>query len=227
MSLQSGEPDSNLHLRRGMPPPYPLDHPRAFSRTGGERRRFRSTHDGRGGGCPSQRRALPAAIVCAAIVPILATAPAEADRSGSHARCAVPFKRVATPPSLPAPSVVLRAAPMRPLVSGRSVEWRFTVRNVAGRPAGLVFRSAQYGDVTLSAPGRGIVYRWSDRRAFAQPILPTVLPPRSSSRCSLEPSALDVPPGRYLLRAHLNAYEPARPHRRISFRRYVVLAPPG
>jgi Intracellular proteinase inhibitor len=173
------------------------------------------------------KHALPALIVGAAIVLVLATTPAEADRVDAQAGCAVPFRRVALPPAGRMPSVVLSVDPVRALVSGREVRWRLTVRNLAGRTVGLVFRSAQYGDVTLSAPGRGTVYRWSDGRAFAQPILPTVLAPRSTTRCSLDRSTLDVPPGRYLLGAHLNAYEPTRPLRRISFRRYVVVAPPG
>jgi hypothetical protein len=173
------------------------------------------------------KRALPALVAGAAIVHVLATTPASADRARAEARCAVPFRRAALPPTVRRPSVVLSVAPQGALVSGRRVEWRFTVRNLAGRPAGLVFRSAQYGDVTLSAPGRGRVYRWSDRRAFAQPIVPTALAPRSASRCSLDPDTLDVAPGRYLLRAYLNAYEPAAPLRRISFDRHVVVAPPG
>jgi len=98
------------------------------------------------------------------------------------------------------------------LVSGRPVEWQFTVTNRSTRPANLLFLSAMFGDVTLHAGGRqaaldlffrdGPVYRWSNGWGFAQPSSTAVLPAHSAWQCTLRATKFDVAPGRHLLVAY-------------------------
>lgn len=179
-------------------------------------------------------RALAAAIVGAAIVFVTATSSARADGVATAEQCDAGSLAVTAVPPRRGPAVELNVGPTTGLVSGRPVAWQFTVTNRASRAAGLLFLSAMFGDVTLHAGGRqaaldmffrdGPVYRWSEHRGFAQPLIPAVLPAHSAWRCSLTPSTLDVAPGRYLLVAYVNARLEGRLGA-IAFRRYVDVAP--
>jgi hypothetical protein len=176
-------------------------------------------------------RALAAAIVGAAIGFVLASSPAEAGRVATNERCVAGSLSVTPVSPQRGRAVELNVGPTTGLVSGRLVEWQFTVINRSARPANLLFLSAMFGDVSLHAAGRqaaldlffrdGPVYRWSAGYGFAQPFIPAVLPAHSAWRCSLRPNTLDVVPGRHLLVAYVNAGW----LRSIRFRRYVEVAP--
>jgi hypothetical protein len=177
-------------------------------------------------------RALAAAIVGVAIVFVLASSPADAGRVATKERCVAGSLGV-IPVPLRRGRVELNVGATG-LVSGRPVEWQFTVINRGTRPASLLFLSPMFGDVKLHAAGRqaaldlffrdGPVYRWSAGRGFAQPLIPAVLPAHSAWRCSLAPSMLDVPAGRHLLVAFVNARLQGRLYS-MQFRRYVDIAP--
>jgi hypothetical protein len=177
-------------------------------------------------------RALAAVVVGAAIVLVLATSTARADGVATEERCGALSLGVTTVPPRRGSAVELYVGPTTGLISGRAVEWQFTVTNRATRDARLLFPFAMFGDVWLHAAGRqaaldmhfrdGPVYRWSARRGFAQPLIALVLPARTAWQCSLAPSTLDVPQGRYLLVAYVNAWVGER---RPTFRRYVDVSP--
>jgi hypothetical protein len=177
--------------------------------------------------------ALAAAVVGAAIVFVVATLPARADGVATEDRCITGSFGVTGVPSRRGPAVELNVGPTTGLVSGRPVQWRFTVTNRATRAARLSFPFAMFGDVKLYAAGRqaaldmhfrdGPVYRWSDRRLFPQPLIAAVLPAHSAWRCSLAPSTLNVPPARYLLVAYVNAT--GEGGLRPAFRGYVDVSP--
>jgi hypothetical protein len=177
-------------------------------------------------------RALAAAIVGAAIVTVGAS-PARADRAATEEPCVAGLLPTTAVPPQRGRALELSVGTTG-LVSGGTVEWQFTITNHTARPAGLLFLSAMFGDVKLHAAGRqaaldlfyrdGPAYRWSENRGFSQPLIWTVLPAQTAWRCSLPPSRLDVPEGRYLLVAFLNAALNGR-MRPIAFRRYIDVSP--
>jgi hypothetical protein len=181
-------------------------------------------------------RALAAAIIGVGIVLVIPPSPARADGVAAQERCR-PGTLGATPVTLQqGRAIELNVGPTTALVSGRPVEWQFTVTNRASRAANLLFHSSMFGDVYLYPTGRqaalslrfrdGPVYYWSERRGFAPAAIPAALPAHSEWRCSLAPSILDVSAGRYLLVAYLNATPFAsRVWHPIAFRRYVDVAP--
>ena len=178
-------------------------------------------------------RALAATIVGAAIVFVLATSPAGAERGAADDECHAGSLAVTPVGPRRGRAVELSVSPTNGVLSGRPVEWQFTVTNPDTRPARLMFLSGMFGDVRLHAAGRqaaldmlfrdGPVYRWSAGRGFAQPFIAAVLPGHSAWRCRLAPSTLDVAPGRHLLLAYVNATQEGRPQP-IEFRRYVEVA---
>ena len=174
-------------------------------------------------------RAVHAAIVGAAILFALAAPRAGAEEVATTEQCLPGRNSVTSVPPRRGGSVELKVAPTRGLVSGRSVEWQFTVTNRGARPANLVFASSQFGDVTLRPARKGgvrPVYRWGAGKAFAQVVSRTALPAHSSWRCSLAANTLAVAPGRYLLSAYLKTrlLTPDRTPS-IVLLRYVDVAP--
>lgn len=180
------------------------------------------------------QRTPAAAIVGAAIVFVTATSSARADGVATAEQCNAGSLAVTAVSPRRGRAVELNVGPTTALVSGRAVEWQFTVTNRGTRAAGMLFPSAMFGDVSLHAAGRqaaldlffrdGPVYHWSANRGFAQPLIPAVLPAHSAWRCSLAPSTLVVVPGRYLLVAYVNATLDGRLGT-MGFRRYVDVAP--
>jgi Intracellular proteinase inhibitor len=177
-------------------------------------------------------RAVHTAIVGAAIVFALATPPAGADGVATWKHCRVPSMDVTPVPPQRGGAVELDVRPAGNLVSGRPVDWHFTVTNLGASPVRMVFPTAQFGDVILRPARQGAldsfrddaVYRWSANKAFAQFVTPAVLPPHSSWQCSLGPSTLEAP-GRYLLIAYVTARtQSAARAGSITLRRYVDVA---
>jgi hypothetical protein len=179
-------------------------------------------------------RLLAATISSAAIVFVPVTSSEGAETATINDACHVGEPLVTPLPPERGRAVVVSVSPTNGLVTGRPVEWQFTVANRGARPARLVFHSAMFGDVTLHAAGRqaaldlffrdGPVYRWSADRGFAQPFIGAVIPGQSAWRCRLAPSTLNVVPGRHLLVAYLNAGLDSAPGS-THFRQYVDVAP--
>jgi Intracellular proteinase inhibitor len=174
-------------------------------------------------------RAVISAIVGAAILLALAAPRAGAEEVAITEQCNPGRNSVTSVPPRRGGAVELKVAPTSRLVSGRSVEWQFTVTNRGARPVNLVFGSSQFGDVILRPARKGAVdpvYRWSAGKAFAHVVSRAVLPAYSSWRCSLTGSTLAVAPGRYLLSAYLKTQllSPTRT-RAIVLLRYVDVVP--
>jgi len=124
------------------------------------------------------QRTLAAAIVGAAIVFVTATSSARADGVATAEQCNAGSLAVTAVSPRRGRAVELNVGPTTALVSGRAVEWQFTVTNRGTRAAGMLFPSAMFGDVSLHAAGRqaaldlffrdGPVYHWSANRGFAR-----------------------------------------------------------
>jgi len=83
------------------------------------------------------------------------------------------------------------------LVSGEHATFALRVTNTSDEPATLEFDTTQRGDVRLSTIDGVEVYRWADRRVFAQERHDVTLAPGQRASFALQEAPLPVAPGDY------------------------------